>query len=283
MTSPDPQSQTRTSTDNTPTETIPTLSRQTFVAMTHNVWGDSHAEDRTEALRRMYRLRPPDLLATQELRQWSRQVIDDALPHHQRVVDDFGGWERQSNLWWNTQLFDYVEHGAQDVGILSTDARLFWVRLASTGQPDRSLIFATAHLTWPGHPEERSTGLNLRTGQAGAIVEALDRLDGGGPCLFTVDINDIAGPLWELGNAGFVDTFTALGRHSPVTHPIIPDPFADGIGTRLSPIASPAKAIDWLLARGALATRASEVVEYFHRGVSPSDHAPVAATLTFTD
>lgn len=261
----------------------PALSGQTFVAMTHNLWGDHHAEDRTEALARMYRLRPPDLLATQELRHWSREVLDQVLPHHERVEDDFPGWEGESNLWWNTRAFSAVEHGTQDVGILAEHARLFWVRLTTTTQPERTLVFATAHLTWPGHPDERASGVNQRTPQAAAIVEALDELAGVGPCLFTLDINDIGGPLWELGNGGFLDTFTALGRHSPVTHPIVPDPFADGLGTRLSPIASPAKAIDWILMRGGVAARASEVVEYFHRGIAPSDHAPVSATLTFTD
>ncbi len=42
--------------------------------------------------------------------------------------------------------------------------------------------------------------------------------------LFTVDINDIGEPLWVLGNSGFLDSFTALGRTSPVTHPMAPLP-----------------------------------------------------------
>jgi endonuclease/exonuclease/phosphatase family metal-dependent hydrolase len=88
--------------------------------------------------------------------------------------------------------------------------------------------------------------------------------------------------VWTFGNAGFRDSFTALHRHSPPTHPVLPKPFADDIGTSRSPLASPAKAIDWIFLRGRLRTRASEVVEFFHRGIAPSDHAPVVATLTLS-
>ncbi|GIF45694.1 endonuclease/exonuclease/phosphatase family metal-dependent hydrolase [Asanoa ferruginea] len=250
----------------------------TFVAMTYNVWGDAHLEQREPAIRDLLETRPPDLLATQELRPGSRAVIDAALPGHERVHDDFPGWAVQSNLWWRTELFTHVEHGAHDVGILDEHARLFWVRLRAADATD--LVFATAHLTWPGHRDERADRANRRTGQAEAVVAALDEIAGTAPCLFTVDINDIGEPLWVLGNGGFLDSFTALGRTSPVTHPVAPLPFATGRGTRLSPLGSPAKAIDWIFARGPVTTRASEVVEFFSAGIAPSDHKPVAATYT---
>lgn len=250
----------------------------TFVAMTYNLWGDWHLAEREPALRAFFRTRPPDLLATQELRPGSRALIDEELPGHARVVDDHPGWARQSNLWWRRELFELVAHGVRDVEILDPAASLFWVRLrAACGTV---LVFATAHLTWPGHAEERATGVNQRVPQARAIVAALDELAGDGPCLFTADVNDIGGPLWELGNAGFLDSFTALGSPSPPTHPVVPMPFSSGRGTRLSPVQSPAKAIDWLFHRGALRARTSEAVEFFHDGSAPSDHRPVVATFT---
>ena len=134
----------------------------TFTAMTYNVWGDHHADPRRAALARLLTVRPPDLLATQELRRWSRDTIDATLVDHERVGDEFGGWEHQSNLWWSTALFSEVEHGADDVGLLDQDARLFWVRLRVHAAPDRVLLFATAHLTWPGNEVERANGVNLR-------------------------------------------------------------------------------------------------------------------------
>jgi endonuclease/exonuclease/phosphatase family metal-dependent hydrolase len=255
----------------------------TFTAMTLNVWGDHHGEQRRGALQRLLEVRPPDLLATQELRAWSRAIVDSALVDHSRVTDEFGGWEHQSNLWWSTALFEEIEHGADDVGILAPDARLFWVRLGVLGDSGRSLLFATAHLTWPGHEIERANGVNLRTGQARSIVARLDERADGSDVIFTTDINDIGGPVWELGNGGFCDSFSALERHSPPTHPVLPNPFADGIGTSRSPLASPAKAIDWIFLQGRIQARASEVVEFFHRGIAPSDHAPVVATITLRD
>jgi len=251
----------------------------TIVVQTHNLWGDAWASERSEALRSLYQRRAPDLLAAQELRGWSRDLLDAAMPHHKRVHDDFSGWEGQSNLWWDARMFDAIEHGAADVGILAEGARLFWVRLRHLPS-GANLLWSTAHLTWPGHDVEQEDGVNLRVPQARRIVEELDRLgESHEAVFFTVDINDIAGANWALGNAGFLDSFSALGRHSPVTHPVIPSGFAEEVGTRLSPLASPPKAIDWIFSRGPVRARASEVVEYFHRGVAPSDHYPVAATV----
>lgn len=251
----------------------------TFVAMTYNLWGDTHLEQRVPAIRDLFGTRPPDLLAVQELRPRSREVLDDVLRGHARVHDDFPGWATQSNLWWRREVFDLVEFGAHDVGILAEHARLFWVRLRprSGGTP---LVFSTAHLTWPGHPQEREDRRNQRVGQAERVVAALNEIAGDGPCLFTVDINDIGPPLWVLGNAGFIDSFTALGRTSPITHPVSPLPFTTTRGTRLSPLESPSKAIDWIFSRGPIVTRASEVVEFFSSGSAPSDHKPVVATFT---
>ncbi|MGZ0148054.1 endonuclease/exonuclease/phosphatase family protein [Kribbella sp. WER1] len=249
----------------------------TFVVMTYNLWADFHLDQRRDALTSLFSTRPPDLLAVQELRPVTRDLLDAALPDHERI-DGTAGWETQSNLWWRRDLFSYQEHGADDVGILSPDARLFWVRLRiPTGQ---ELIFSTAHLTWPGHPDERADHVNRRIAQASAIGDVLTARAGDNACLFTVDINDIGPPQWELGNAGFLDSFTALGRHSPVTHPVVPTVATGPIGTRLSPLASPPKAIDWIFARGPLAARSSEVVDFFHDGRAPSDHHPVVATYT---
>lgn len=253
----------------------------TFVATTYNLWGDAHLVEREPALRAFFRTRAPDLLATQELRPGSRALIDEELPGHARVVDDHPGWARQSNLWWRRELFELVAYGVRDVGILDPTAGLFWVRLRTAG--GTVLVFATAHLTWPGHAEERATGVNQRVPQARAVAAALDELAGAGPCLFTSDVNDIGGPLWELGNAGFLDSFTALGSPAPPTHPVVPMPFTSGRGTRLSPVQSPAKAIDWIFSRGAVLPRTSEVVEFFHDGSAPSDHKPVVATFTLDE
>jgi endonuclease/exonuclease/phosphatase (EEP) superfamily protein YafD len=61
---------------------------------------------------------------------------------------------------------------------------------------------------------------------------------------------------------------------------VVPIPHTQEVGTRLSPLASPQKAIDWLFHRGPMVCRSSEVGDYFHHGSAPSDHRPVLATYT---
>ena len=252
------------------------------IVQTHNLWGDHHAAERVGALRGLYQRRPPDLLGTQETRAWSRDVLDAAMVGHERVHDDFPGWERQSNLWWDRELFSHVEHGAEDVGIHDPYARLFWVRLRIHGGP-RTLLWSTAHLSYSGNAVEVDTGVNQRTLQARRVVDALAALERPGePVFLTSDTNAIATAIWVIGNAGYLDSFTALNRQAPPTHPVNPNPFAATVGTPRSPIGSPQKVIDYIFFRGPARPRSAEVVEYFDRGIAPSDHYPVASTFALS-
>lgn len=248
----------------------------TFVAMSYNIWGKHWLAERSSALRAVLQVRDPDILAVQELVPRSRQLIDAALPDHERVDDPFPGWSRQSNIWWRASQFSLEEYGAEDVGIRSEHARLFWVRLRpATASP--SVLFSTAHLTWQGHPQERVDDLNPRVAQARRIVEELTRLGGAGPCVFTADMNDYARPLWAMRAAGFADPFTALGTTSPPTHPVVPQLLPGGGWAAPE---SPAKAIDWQFYRGPIRPRSSEVADFFYEGRAPSDHKPVVVTYT---
>ena len=255
-----------------------TLGRFSFVSMTYNIWGDWRLKERMPALRELLETRPPDVLATQELRPESRAVIDEALPGHHRVQDDFPGWSHESNLWWRPDLFEAQDHGAEDVGIRADYASLFWVRLQPrSDEPVDPMVFSTAHLTWPGHPQEREDDVNPRVSQARQVIAALDELAGDGAAIFTVDINDYARPLWVLFDAGFQESFGALGQASPITHPVVPLALP---GDRPHGVAAVAKAIDWQFHRGPVQARSSEVVDFFHHGVAPSDHKPVVTTFT---
>ncbi|GAA4199417.1 endonuclease/exonuclease/phosphatase family protein [Actinocatenispora rupis] len=250
----------------------------TFTAMTYNLWGRWRVADRMPALRGMLRLRQPDLLATQELHPVSRDTVDAALPGHDRVHDDFPGWATRSNLWWRRDLFSTNGHGAEDVGIRSEHARLFWVRLRRPGAPE--LVFATAHLTWPGHPDEIADDRSPRVAQSRAIVAALADLAGPDDAvLFCSDVNDYARPLWTFQDAGYAEPFGWLGTVSPVTHPVYPLALAQP--PRQPGVQITQKAIDWQFLRGPLRPRSAEVVEYFADGVAPSDHKPVLCTYGF--
>lgn len=249
----------------------------TTVVMTYNLWALHRWPEREAALRAFFGTRDADILAVQELRPETCAVLDELLPRHARIEDEFGGWTRASNIWWRTDLFRLVDFGAEDIGIRKRLRRLFWVKLAPLPlESGVSLLVSTAHYTWPGDSEEESTGFNPRIRQAELTVEALGRLAGRGPCLFMGDLNDHHHPVRVLRGAGFQDCFTALGRSSPVTSPVLPL-------TRPSDNVSPQdvpKVIDFQFHRGALRVRSAEVGEFFLKQVAPSDHKPVVATYT---
>ena len=91
----------------------------------------------------------------------------------------------------------------------------------------RTLLWTTAHLSYSGNAVEVETGVNQRTPQARRVVEELDRLGRPDePVFLATDTNAIATAIWVIGNAGYLDSFTALNRQAPPTHPVIPNPFA---------------------------------------------------------
>ncbi|HPZ48940.1 MAG TPA: hypothetical protein PLA44_03665 [Propionibacteriaceae bacterium] len=260
------------------------LGTSSFSAMTYNLWGETFLARRLEAVRALFTLRPPDLLATQELTPTLRAALDEVLPTHARVHDDHPGWSTQSNLWWRTAMFELVDHGWRDVGIISPHAGLFWVRLrplAPASPPE--IVVSTAHLTYQRHPDELADLSNRRVPQARRIVAALDEIAGDAPVIFTADFNDIAPAHLVFGQAGYLDSYTALARNLPATHPLPGASSMEGVWSPNSPIAGVRKGIDALFSRGPLVARLSEVVEFHHDGQIPSDHAPVTTMYTFAD
>ena len=258
------------------------LGTVSFTAMTYNLWGDHFIDERLDALRALFELRPPDILGTQELTPRLQALLDEALPDHDRVHDDFPGWSARSNIWWRRDVFELIEHGHHDIGLLAENGALFWTRLRPLGAPaPHELLFSTSHLTFQRHPAELADLRNRRVPQARATVAELERLSPEGAVIFTADINDVAAAQLELGLAGYRDCFTALGRHMPATHPVPAAASLEGIWSPTSPLAGVAKGIDVIFARGALAARTAEAVDFHHRGRVASDHMPVVATYTF--
>ncbi|WP_147915724.1 endonuclease/exonuclease/phosphatase family protein [Ruania zhangjianzhongii] len=258
------------------------LGTVSFTTMTYNLWGDHFIEERVDALRALFAIRPPDILGTQELTPRLQALLDEALPDHDRVHDDFPGWSTRSNIWWRREMFELIEHGHEDIGILVKHGALFWARLRPRGVPSQELLFSTSHLTFQRNPAELADLRNRRVPQARAAIAELERLSPDGTVIFTADINDVAPAQLEFGLAGYRDCFTALGRHMPPTHPVPASVSLEGVWSPESPIAGAAKGIDVIFARGALAARTAEAVEFFHRGKVASDHMPVVATYTFT-
>jgi endonuclease/exonuclease/phosphatase (EEP) superfamily protein YafD len=239
-----------------------------FTVCTYNVWADSRAEERAKPLSEFLRIHTPDILCLQELRGWSRDLIAEALPTHDCVTDDFEGWTVEGNVFWNRDLFDMVDCGAEDIGMIEPLRRLFWARLRSG---DRTAVVSTAHYTWIGNKVEADGGPSPRFEQARRTVEALDGIAGNAEAtLFMGDLNDFAHPIRILREGGLMDSFKALGRFTQPTHPAMPT----ASGTPQS--------IDYIMSRGAIRPMTTEVVDFYIGDIAPSDHKPVLATYCLT-
>ncbi|CAF1110182.1 unnamed protein product [Adineta steineri] len=226
----------------------------------------------------------PDILCIQELHPLLHDALVEALPKHIFVQDDFEGWQQEGNIYWNSDMFNMLEYGIVDIGIMEPLRRLFWVRLAIKSSSDetkeqsqlntKEILVTTAHYTWEGHEEERKTDINLRKQQTRRTVAALEDLTAkiNNPqlaVLFMGDLNENYHPRRILREAGYVDCFAELRLPTPITHPQRPaEPKEDiQVGTTL----------DWIMqnkyARPILANALLNI--FTTGGYSVSDHCPV--------
>ena len=239
-----------------------------FVVCTYNLWNDQRWSERREPLRKFLEYHRPDILCVQELHPVTRDLLDGVLETHQRVEDPFEGWLREGAIYWNGELFDLVEYGAEDIGLFKKLRRLFWVRLHFRGAGGQHTLFvSTAHYTWTGNELEKTEGINPRLSQAEKTVAALNRLaPSSEPLLFMGDLNDFMHPLRILREGGLTDSFEALGRYASPTWPA-------------TPIVQGAPELnDWILHRGPIRPMTSGVVDFYVGDWPPSDHKPITAT-----
>lgn len=252
------------------------------VIMSHNLWADTRWPERDPALRELLRVRPPDVLATQELRGFTRELIDEELSGHDRVHDDFPGWELESNIWWDRQMFEPVDHGTEDIGIndelspreierFGGHRRLFWVRLRHRHAELPSLVVSTAHYTFPGSELELGERINPRIRQSEMTLTALERVAPSEPCVFMGDLNEAWHTLRLLRAGGLSDSFGALRTVPPPTWPTVPTWQESSMPW----------VIDFQLHKGPLRPMTTEVVEFFHGDIAPSDHKPVVTTYAW--
>lgn len=240
--------------------------------ITYNLWNIQRWPMREAAVRGFFRRFRPDIICLQELRFETRDVLDEALSGYRRVEDGFPGWLRESNIYWNSDLLEEIQHGAEDVGI-NTDAyrRMFWARLRmrDTG---RSIFVATAHFTHQEHPEEIRTGYSPRGEQARRTAQTLKSLvREGEPGFFMGDLNDPIVPVHILNEAGYRTCFQRLEILPAPTWPAMPT-------VRVVPWeATTSQTLDWILSNDRARPVAACVPQYYNEDMSPSDHWPVQA------
>jgi endonuclease/exonuclease/phosphatase family metal-dependent hydrolase len=243
--------------------------RLSFVTL--NLWYTERWDARRPAVGAFLDQFRPDVLCVQELQPETRAFLDECLPGHRRVEDPFPGWANEGNVYWNDRLLVEVEHGAEDVGMLEPERRLFWARLR-VREAGVTLLACTAHFTFKGNPHEVSTGCSPRVRQTQQSIQALDRLARAGEAVFFMgDFNDSSHPAYLLHEAGYVDCFTALGLQSPPTAPCVPT------SRRLpnEPVSS--QTLDWIVSKGRARPIAAQVPHFFFGDLTPSDHWPVLA------
>jgi len=237
------------------------------VAHTYNLWGSSRWAERRPVLERFFRLHRPDVLCVQELTPEASELIAATLPAVSSVDDPVDGSAREDDIFWDGGMFEAVEHGTVDINILEPSRHLFWVRLriADTGS---TMVVATAHFDWIGNDRELSEHINVRVEQAERTVEALGMLAAEDePVLFMGDLNDDWHPLIVLREAGFADSFTALGQYPVPTHPAPP-----------MKSTYPPRTHDWMLHRGPILPLLTAVIDVYVGDLPGSDHKPVATT-----
>lgn len=235
--------------------------------VTYNLWNTQRWPQRAEALNKFLDLFTPDILCIQELREETQSFIDKIMPMHQRVDDEFPSWNCEGNIYWNSNLLEELEHGAEDIGMLEKHRRLFWVRLKLMGG-SKSIFVSTAHYTYQGHEKEMETGISPRLGQTRRTMEELQRLvKDNEPALFLGDLNDPVIPARLMGEAGYESCFKALNMISPPTYPC--NPTAKYLNMN--------QAIDWIIANSHARPLSATVPHFFYGDFAPSDHWPVLA------
>ena len=244
--------------------------------ITYNLWLTERWPARARALERFLKLFAPDVLCVQELQRPTQEFLDGVLEEHDRVRDPFSGWTNESNIYWSRTFFESVEYGAEEVGHLEPQRRMFWARLRLKPSP-KTIFVATAHLTSPRNRDEGESGLSPRVRQLKQIADELARLvRQAEPAFFMGDMNDAWHPQRILKQAGFVSCFAALGMQSPPTFQCYPT-------ANIQPgEPTVTEAIDLIVANKYARAVAAGVPQCYGEDTAPSDHWPVQAVYQLT-
>ena len=191
--------------------------------------------------------------------------------------ETFSGWLDEGNIIFRSDKFEYVSHGAVDVGLEEAEPRrpkrrLFWVRLRPRIEKNsKTFLVSTAHLTWEGgsQAEQMAPFPSERCAQAEKIIKALEALKGSQnePVVFCGDMNDSWHVPFKMRGAGFMAYDLLLNLPSEITHPARPCFHEERI---------PSQTRDWIFSKNVkpvLGRVCSNMVLGLNR--HPSDHFPV--------
>jgi len=284
---------------------LPASTRHERISVcTYNVWNTEKWSQRAGALEAFFRTVPADIFCLQEVRPTVLSLVDRVLQHsHSRVADNHGqeaGWTTEGNIYWNRHVFRLVRAGTEHLKLAEPHRRLFWAQLqciepqsASPPQTQpRVYTVCQAHYTWEGAEEECESGLSKRVQFAQLTADFLQSVDTSIPngsriakrnsaatatpfCIFAGDLNDRYHPRRVLRQrVGYVDTFTQLALSVRSTWPTPSFRFEEDL------LGGTDGVCDFIFTQPrALRAIASQVVDFSHSNIYPSDHYPILALL----
>ena len=202
--------------------------------------------------------------------------------NYQRINDsDVKGWETESNIYWNKNIFGLVDYGFSNLKMVDYPNRgLFWARLCCKAKPDMKLFVCTAHFPWKGCPEEVRSGRDQRRAAvANMCVSLRQTLDihssSTDAVVFGGDLNDDWLPVQVLNEQlALEEVFEQLDCPAPVTHPVRPSlPSEERLADHT---------YDWIMTY--FPYNGGRVVAAYVKSVRglyppPSDHKPVIAVI----
>jgi len=225
----------------------------------------------------------PDILGVQEGLIFQLEVVDAALPDHQRVGRDRTGtgFDEYSAVYFDATRFEPMADGTfwlsdtpDVVGSRFSDVQLFprivtWAHLRERATGTELIAFNThVDTTDEDSVPQRSAAL---------IVQKIREIAGGLPVVLTGDFNEPVGSpayqiltgdlFWDDDTGALIDPFDTLG---------LPD---EGSFHGFTGVASSDKRIDWILHSEGFTALEAVVSHYQEGGHYPSDHFPVWASL----
>lgn len=245
---------------------------------TYNIWGSNYWPERANSLAQTLLTLKSDVYLFQEVTPEIITFLDENLSHYERVrTTKQEGWLKESNIYWNKNIFDLVDSGFGNLDMPDYPLRgLFWVRLSIKGNPQKTIFFSTAHFPWVGNRIEIETGENQRIHASSKVCEHIRRLvPPQEPVIFGGDLNEDFHPVRVLSEEGaFLDVFEALDLPPPITHPVRPsDPMEE---------MRPNRTLDWILCCLPSPCRVvGAFAKQIRGGYYPpvSDHLPVVAVF----
>ncbi len=190
-----------------------------FSVISLNLWNTEYLDKRLPALTSFLETYQADIFCFQEMRKELLDVFDKVLKDHKRINDSDPGWTCESNIYFNSTMFEEVRHGRIDLQMPEKYRGVFWVELKEKNG-EKSFFASTVHLTWQGNADEMASGLSYRHREALDIANKFPEIYKDKAVFITGDFNDPIHPGTILEKqTGFKDVFTTLHEPHPITFP----------------------------------------------------------------